>query len=210
MKRGKNLRSFVLVLALIFAIIQLFINRDAIVAGIIHSSRRHSGCGTADLDSFPCWDTGRSVFPDGASASSACAADAGVSCGQPWSYGPNGWYSYYFCSDPSQGCDEHCYDFHYAYFHYQGVSQMPGTSTGDLGSPRQCAFSGEAESSNLEIPGPLGSNEVPGNSSINLKSGNVYHSQQVGPLAFSYNSLDSYSGPPVGSDGHTTLTSRSA
>ncbi len=32
------------------------------------------------------------------------------------------------------------------------------------------------------------------NSSANLKSGNVYHSQQVGPLTFSYNSLDFSSG----------------
>ncbi|SPF51665.1 YD repeat protein (fragment) [Syntrophobacter sp. SbD1] len=38
-------------------------------------------------------------------------------------------------------------------------------------------------------------NKICLNSSADLKSGNVYHSQQVGPLTFSYNSLDFSSGP---------------
>jgi RHS repeat-associated protein len=43
--------------------------------------------------------------------------------------------------------------------------------------------------------GPAVSNRITGNSSIDLKGGNVYHSQHVGPLTFSYNSLDSTTGP---------------
>ena len=42
---------------------------------------------------------------------------------------------------------------------------------------------------------PAVSNKIPGNSSIDLKGGNVYHALQVGPLTFSYNSLDSFSVP---------------
>ncbi len=38
-------------------------------------------------------------------------------------------------------------------------------------------------------------NSVPAESSANLASGNLYHSQKVAGLAFSYNSIDPYSGP---------------
>jgi len=39
------------------------------------------------------------------------------------------------------------------------------------------------------------SNDENMGSSVNLKSGNLYHAQRVGPLALSYNSLDPHNGP---------------
>jgi len=54
---------------------------------------------------------------------------------------------------------------------------------------------GEADPKNGEWPGPRVRNKICGNSTIDLKTGNVFHSQEVGPLTFAYNSLDSYEGP---------------
>jgi RHS repeat-associated protein len=72
---------------------------------------------------------------------------------------------------------------------------IPADLTQDLGF----SSSGDkvdADRSNLELIVDNGvSNKMCLNSSVDLKTGNVYHSQQVGPLTFSYNSLDSYSGP---------------
>jgi len=66
--------------------------------------------------------------------------------------------------------------------------------TGNLGSGGS-SDSAEANTGNAEISSPYVPNKICGASSIDLKSGNVYHSQQVGPLTFSYNSLDSSNGP---------------
>ena len=42
--------------------------------------------------------------------------------------------------------------------------------------------------------GPCSTPSIPMESHVNLKSGNLYHSQNIGPLTFSYNSIDSYNG----------------
>lgn len=70
------------------------------------------------------------------------------------------------------------------------------TGTQDLGSSGSSGVQ-DADESNFERAPfcniPSNTEEV--GSSVNFKSGNLYHSQQVGPLTFSYNSLDSTSGP---------------
>ena len=65
-----------------------------------------------------------------------------------------------------------------------------GTGPGDTGgSPPSC---------------PTSPN-IPEGSAGNIKSGNLYHSQEVGKLALSYNSIDTNNGP-AGRSGRTTTT----
>ena len=92
----------------------------------------------------------------------------------------NGRYLYPFCA--YSGSD--------AYI--QSAQQL--NSYGVFGS--SCHDPNGSDKGNLEdLVNTQAGNDTNLNSSANLKSGNVYHSQQVGPLAFSYNSLDPRIGP---------------
>ncbi len=76
--------------------------------------------------------------------------------------------------------------------HIQSAPEI--NSNGASGSP--CRDPNDSDKGNLEnLVNTHVNNQIPGNSSIDLQNGNVYHSQQVGPLTFSYNSLDSSNGP---------------
>ena len=77
-----------------------------------------------------------------------------------------------------------------------GSAIIAANGTGDLGGHRQCALLRESDQSNVEHPiGEIPDNIINTNSSVDLRAGNVYHSQRAGPLTFSYNSLDVSSGP---------------
>ncbi len=73
---------------------------------------------------------------------------------------------------------------------------IPENHTADLGSSTCPLSNGDSDPSNLEdfAKTTIG-NQITIHSSLDLKSGNVYHSQEVGPLTFSYNSQDISDGP---------------
>ena len=76
-------------------------------------------------------------------------------------------------------------------------SLLKKVESNDFGQVCPSSPGRDRDPANLE--GSFFSNAVSGNypllSSLNLKSGNLYHSQQAGPLTLSYNSLDASSGP---------------
>ncbi|MEL7592291.1 MAG: DUF6531 domain-containing protein [Anaerolineaceae bacterium] len=72
------------------------------------------------------------------------------------------------------------------------IEQATARKTQDFGSG--FSDSSEVDRGNGEISNPGASNKICGNSSIDLKTGNFHHSQQVGSITLSYNSFDSTSG----------------
>ncbi len=145
----------------------------------------------------PYGPTGWGFAPDQATADAACNASQVPSwisyydsCWCGCSISNNGWCSCAWQDDVNLGCLTVCsaHGCGVAIWYFPGhpeyVTSVP--VYGALGS--SCPLdAADAD--------PAVSNKIPGNSSIDLKSGNVYHSQQVGPLTLSYNSLDPVTGP---------------
>ncbi len=88
---------------------------------------------------------------------------------------------YRMCMFPAQGYDNYV------------ISENHSDNFGSASCPLS---NGDSSPSNLEdFARPTIGNQITIHSSLDLKSGNVYHSLEVGPLIFSYNSLDAGDGP---------------
>ncbi len=103
-----------------------------------------------------------------------------------------GWAMYWTAGD--------CHPNEFVFCVYPRYSQyasyiVPAQKTEEKGS--KCLIKlADTDAANFEqIVGIDPNNITALNSSIDLKSGNVFHSQQVGPLTFSFNSIDSGNGP---------------
>jgi YD repeat-containing protein len=140
---------------------------------------------SAAMASAACWSSGGTCqggLP--CSFSSVYPSHHGWDCSQ-W-----GFYEEYTYLGYDSESNIHYYDeTWYAY------PLIASADTKDYGSGASNAAEG-ADEANFE--GPVFDNTVSNmvcvGSSVNLKSGNLFHSQRVGPLVFSYNSLDSFAG----------------
>jgi RHS repeat-associated protein len=147
-----------------------------------------------------CFEERDGVYPDGETAAIACASTFGVGCYE-WAYGFQGWETFRYDEDYTPlppGCGHDGFVHNHIFFpnHPEYSAQVSSNWTDDHGGSRQCAIFKEADPHNMESPiGVSPDNLINVNSSVDLKSGNVYHSEQVGPLTFSYNSLDSSNSP---------------
>jgi len=160
------------------------------------------GCGGSDGQ----YNVVEAVF---ASAAEASAAGYTICDGRDMSH-----HNSYNCNPPNPswgvgwlrcfyyGSRDLCDSYHRQGINHEAVypsaskmSQIvPMSRTEDKGSSGS-SDNAEAASGNAEFPPPKPRNIICLLSSLDLKSGNVYHSQQVGPLTFSYNSLDTTDGP---------------
>ena len=143
-------------------------------------------------------------YPDSTSALNACQNSIIIyKASSPWDFNdyecsrviyPAPWYDYLYTSyvwyqdgyfQPPETPWVWCHRTHLFSAIYGG-DVIPANSE-ELGSP--CPDEDNADPSGVDNQV---SNQDSLNSSLDLKNGNVYHSQQVGFLNFSYNSLSSY------------------